>query len=509
MTMAVDQSQSRYALGGGYDNMHSYAQHHHAGPHFTNPWSTPSASAANQQQPTASPSMYGNLSQHTSLTGMEGLRPQHHQQLPQPIQQQQHHQQHQHQHQHHQQQHSPISGHQQAPSHQQQQAQHPYHQQQTQHHQQQQQHQEPRLPQPISQQQQQLPPAPMHRPGNTSLPSSMGMSASQSQSPHSRTTLADPVGYRNDLLIATTSAAYPDSTAAYSAPSPIHPTAAYATAAAAAAPYDQMGYAPAAHLRGAPGAPGVGFGLDANAAVDVARRFSQPDNSHAVLGSAGGNDRRGFQDAIEASHGIMSLSQDTPRPGAYQTGTGAGERSASRDSVHSYGFPHTHSTSSSVSGQSFHSFYGGGSVDSNISDYSTGNSDLESVGSRHRNMPAVMSTGMSTGMPSAHGMHPHHRASFANSVPPPAQSMMGQFNSKVTSTTQKKHKCKVCEKRFTRPSSLQTHMYSHTGEKPFACDVPGCGRNFSVVSNLRRHKKVHKDLSPSETGSEGHHHSPE
>jgi uncharacterized Zn-finger protein len=36
-------------------------------------------------------------------------------------------------------------------------------------------------------------------------------------------------------------------------------------------------------------------------------------------------------------------------------------------------------------------------------------------------------------------------------------------------------------------------MYSHTGEKPFACEVEGCGRHFSVVSNLRRHKKVHKN----------------
>lgn len=43
--------------------------------------------------------------------------------------------------------------------------------------------------------------------------------------------------------------------------------------------------------------------------------------------------------------------------------------------------------------------------------------------------------------------------------------MMGQFSSKVSSSSQKKHKCKICDKRFTRPSSLQTHMYSHTGEK--------------------------------------------
>lgn len=41
----------------------------------------------------------------------------------------------------------------------------------------------------------------------------------------------------------------------------------------------------------------------------------------------------------------------------------------------------------------------------------------------------------------------------------------------------------------------------------FRCEVPGCGRNFSVVSNLRRHRKVHKDLTPSEAGSDDHHNS--
>ncbi|CAK7200550.1 hypothetical protein SEUCBS139899_003247 [Sporothrix eucalyptigena] len=481
--------------------MHHYSQHH-AGPHFTNPWTAPSGNAASQQTANSS-SMYGNMSQHASLSGMEGLRPQN--QLPQPIpHQQQHHQHHHAQPQHHQQP-SPASQHQQAPSH---------HHHQTQHHQQ---TQPQTTQQPTQQQRLPQPPAPMHRPSSTNIPNSipygtgaMAVTAAptaQGASPHSRTTVADSVGYRNDLLIATTTAAYPDSTAAYSAPSPIHPTAAYATAAA---PYDQMGYAPAAHLRGAAGA-GAGFGLDAGSAADAVRRYSQPDNSLAGAGQSA-DSRRQFQDALEASHGIMSLSQDTPRPLAYpgQNGTATAGNRASRGSADSYGFPATHSTSSSVSSTSFNGFYGGSSVDSNMSEYSTAGSDLESIGSRRHNMSAGMPTALPTGMQSAHGLHPHHhRASFVSSVPPPAQSMMSQFSSKVTSTAQKKHKCKVCEKRFTRPSSLQTHMYSHTGEKPFACDVPGCGRNFSVVSNLRRHKKVHKDLSPSEAGSEDQHHSPE
>lgn len=51
------------------------------------------------------------------------------------------------------------------------------------------------------------------------------------------------------------------------------------------------------------------------------------------------------------------------------------------------------------------------------------------------------------------------------SMPLAPYSMTDQFSSKASSGTQKKHKCKVCDKRFTRPSSLQTHMCAHTGEK--------------------------------------------
>ncbi|POG80120.1 hypothetical protein GLOIN_2v1521698, partial [Rhizophagus irregularis DAOM 181602=DAOM 197198] len=51
-----------------------------------------------------------------------------------------------------------------------------------------------------------------------------------------------------------------------------------------------------------------------------------------------------------------------------------------------------------------------------------------------------------------------------------------------TSVNNNRYQCPYCSKRFSRPSSLRIHTYSHTGEKPFVCTEPGCGRKFSVQS---------------------------
>lgn len=36
-------------------------------------------------------------------------------------------------------------------------------------------------------------------------------------------------------------------------------------------------------------------------------------------------------------------------------------------------------------------------------------------------------------------------------------------------------------------------MRAHTGERPFECEYPGCGKRFSILSNLRRHHRVHEN----------------
>ncbi|KAI8067187.1 hypothetical protein BC940DRAFT_239426 [Gongronella butleri] len=59
----------------------------------------------------------------------------------------------------------------------------------------------------------------------------------------------------------------------------------------------------------------------------------------------------------------------------------------------------------------------------------------------------------------------------------------------------RQYPCLHCNKVFSRPSSLQSHVYTHTGEKPYRCTAPGCSKGFAVPSNLRRHQRVHQKPS--------------
>lgn len=66
----------------------------------------------------------------------------------------------------------------------------------------------------------------------------------------------------------------------------------------------------------------------------------------------------------------------------------------------------------------------------------------------------------------------------------------------------KQHQCSFCDKRFSLAQYLQEHMYIHTGEKPFVCKHPGCGKRFRQAGKLSIHKKIHSTPNTPENGSQ-------
>lgn len=49
-----------------------------------------------------------------------------------------------------------------------------------------------------------------------------------------------------------------------------------------------------------------------------------------------------------------------------------------------------------------------------------------------------------------------------------------------------------CDMVFTRSEHLARHERKHTGEKPYKCVVPGCGRMFSRFDNMMQHTQTHE-----------------
>ena len=50
---------------------------------------------------------------------------------------------------------------------------------------------------------------------------------------------------------------------------------------------------------------------------------------------------------------------------------------------------------------------------------------------------------------------------------------------------EKPYECEYCDKAFNNPSSLRSHVLSHSEDRPYICDHEACGKAFNNPGSLR------------------------
>jgi KRAB domain-containing zinc finger protein len=61
---------------------------------------------------------------------------------------------------------------------------------------------------------------------------------------------------------------------------------------------------------------------------------------------------------------------------------------------------------------------------------------------------------------------------------------------------EKKFQCDVCHKTFAKQAECMTHSAIHSEKRSFKCEFGGCDKAFKISQSLRVHKVTHSGLKP-------------
>lgn len=69
------------------------------------------------------------------------------------------------------------------------------------------------------------------------------------------------------------------------------------------------------------------------------------------------------------------------------------------------------------------------------------------------------------------------------------QNLSGNTKKKLSQRNPATYACELCDKCFTRPYNLKSHLRTHTNERPFVCSI--CGKAFARQHDRKRHEDLH------------------